>query len=182
MALKGNVQFGATNQELQVIYTFNYSRITGRGKPTLVAQGVYTGFSLPIFNSDDEELTACKCVDASWDGVSNPTMYIGGWIDTANTTKKFKIQVSWSHTTLDGSMAMDTTTHDVEVEQATGTAAQYTGFKLAFPMDWVGQGVAVGDGIGIRIRRIDASEDEIAGEFVVEGAVLSHNVDKIGAA
>jgi len=181
MATKGYVPFGASGQTLQTVYTFNFARVVGLEKPTLVNRGVYFGFSLPIYNSDDEELYACECVDTSWDGVTNPIMYIGGWIDTANTTKNFKLQMSWSHTTMDGTNAVDNTTHDVETQQATGTAAQYTGFKLAFTLDWVGQSVLVGDTIGIRIRRIDATENEITGEFVVEGAALSYNVNKIGA-
>jgi len=162
------------------IYTFNYATIIGQGKPTQALQGVYSGWSLPVYATDNEELFACSCVPSEWDGLTNPIVYIGGWIDTANTGKNFQMQVSWSHTTMDGTMAMDTTTHDVEVSQATGTASQYTGFKLAFTLDFIAQSVVAGDAIGIRVRRIAAASNEITGEFVVEGAMLAVPSTRIG--
>ena len=159
-------------------YTFNYSRITGQGKPTLVNRGIFFGFSLPIYNTDDEELYACECVPYDWDGTSNPTFYIGGWLDTANTSKNFKLQVSVEHWS--SGDTVPTTSEDIEVETATGTAAQYTSFKIPFVYDAVSSGIARGDAIGIRVRRIDADTNEIAGEFVVEGAAVEFTSNRLG--
>jgi len=59
----GNIQLYGTAKVLKSdTFVFNYSRITGQGKPTLVDRGLAFGFSLPIYNTDDEELFSCKCV------------------------------------------------------------------------------------------------------------------------
>lgn len=180
MPYKGYVPFGSVDSLVTDVFNFNQTTITAQGKPTQVTLGTYKGYSLPVYNSDNEELFSCKCVSPSWDGITNPVMYVGGWLDTANTDKNFKLQVSWSHTTMNGTNAVDQTTHDVEVETATGTAAQYTAFKIAFTLDLVGQSVSSGDAIGVRLRRIAASSNEISGEFVAEGEVLTIAINKIG--
>ena len=81
---------------------------------------------------------------------------------------------------MNGTNTVDQTTHDVEVETATGTAAQYTSFKIAFTLDFVGQSVSSGDAIAVRLRRIAADSNEISGEFVAEGEVLTIAINKIG--
>ena len=159
-------------------YVFNFSNITAQGKPTLVNRGVFFGFSLPVYNTDNEELYACNCIPMDWDGASDMTLYVGGWIDTANTSKNFKLQASFEHWTAGDTVP--TTTVDVEVETDTGTAAQYKSFKIAFTYDADGQGVVAGDAVGFRLRRIAAASDEITGEFVVEGAVLQYKTNKLG--
>ena len=55
------------------------SRTLGTSKPTIVYKGQIRGFSLPIYNSDNEELFFdIPCVPARWDGASNPILYVGG--------------------------------------------------------------------------------------------------------
>ena len=161
-------------------YVFNYATIIGLGKPTQVSRGVYNGWSLPIYDSDNEELFACSCIPSNWDGLTNPIIYVGGWLDTANTDKNFKLEVCWEHTRMDGTEVMDTSENNVPVSQATGTAAQYTAFKLAFTIDLVGSSVLAGDALGMRIRRLAADSNEITGEFVVEGAILVYPSTVIG--
>jgi len=162
-------------------FSMDVVRIIAAGKPTRVTRGLFMGFSLPIYNDDNEELFACLCVPMRWDGASDFTVYVGGWLDTANTDKKFKLQVSWEHWTAGD--VLPVTTHDVEVETDTGTAAQYKSFKIPFTLDYdvnSPDSVEVGDAIAIRIRRIAASSDEISGEFVVEGATLIYKINQFG--
>jgi hypothetical protein len=162
-------------------YGFNFSTVTGTGKPTLVSRGVFYGFSLPIYSADNEELFACACIPLDWDAESSVVLYIGGWIDTANDTKNFKLQTSFERWT--AGTTVPTSSVDVPVETPTGaTAAQYKSFKIAFTYPAVAQGLVVGDALGFRLRRIAASANEIAGEFVVEGAVLMYQVNKLGGA
>jgi hypothetical protein len=42
--------------------------------------------------------------------------------------------------------------------------------------------MARGDALGIRLSRIAADSDEIAGEFVAEGMVMIYRSDSIGSA
>jgi len=163
-------------------FLFNYSRITGKGKPTLVNQGVFFGWSLPIYSSDDEELFTCSCIPTDWDGVSDPVFCVAGWLDTANTDKKFKLQCSVNTYDPTTNEVVPSTTVDYTTETTTGTDAQYTSFIVCFTLDASAAGLTAGKSVGIRIRRVAATTAEIAGEFVVEGAVVTYVSDKLGEA
>jgi len=160
-------------------FNFNRSIIIGTGKPTLVTRGLFHGYSLPIYNNDDEELFSCKCVISSWDNVTDPIVYVGGWLDTANNAKRFNIQVSVEKCNMDSNEVVPLTTNNYTVETLTGDVAQYTSYKLAFTIDASTIAFTAGDALAIRIRRLDASSDEIAGEFVVEGAAITYTINEI---
>jgi len=169
-----------TSRYDSVTFPIQVSRVIASGKPTQVTLGLFRGFSLPTYAAD-EEVFSCICVPRTWIGTSNLAVYVGGWLDTANTDKNFNLQVSWEHWTYGDTVPA--TTHDVPVETATGTAAQYKSFKIAFTIDYdvdTPDDLLTGDAIAIRIRRLAASADEIAGEFVVEGAVLVYQVGSFG--
>jgi len=161
-------------------FTFNYSRITAQGKPTLVNRGVFFGWSLPIYSADDEELFTCNCIPEDWDGSSDPVVTLAGWIDTANNAKKFNMQVSVEYYDPVTNQVVPITTNDYTTETTTGNDAQYTSFAVNFTLDASAIGVTAGQPLGIRIRRLDASADEITGEFVVEGMVIRYLSDRLG--
>lgn len=177
--------FLTLNGEAKVFktWTFNFNRsiIIGLGKPTLVNRGVFYGYSLPIFNNDDEELFSCKCQPLSWDGISDPIIYVGGWLDTANDTKKFNLQISVEKCDMEENEIVPITTNDYSIETVTGNVAQYTSYKIAFTIDASAINLGSGNAFALRIRRLAASSDEIAGEFVVEGAVMGYIANKIGS-
>ena len=154
-------------------------RIIAFGVPTRVTRGIFQGFSLPIWNAGgnvNEELYSCQCVAGNWDVTTDFILYVGGWLDTANDTKRFQLRVSFEHWTA-GDVVPVTVT-DVDVETITGNWAQFTSFKVGFTLD--STGIEEGDALGIRLRRIDATADEIAGEVVVEGMVLVYRADSFG--
>lgn len=161
---------------------FNHSIITGTGKPTVVTLGAHSGFSLPVYNNDDEELFSCVSLPADLDTTENMTAYIGCYLDTANNTKKFKLQVSWTIDDLAAHDVLSATTTDVATETTTGNVNQYTSYKPSFAIASVAAGAAAGNKIGIRIRRLAASGDEIAGEVVVCGLALRYVSNKLGTA
>ena len=165
----------------QMPFVFNYSKITGQGKPTLVERGIFQGFSLPIYASDDEELHACVCIPEDWDGVTDAVVYLGGWLDTANTDKDFNLQVSVETADFEAHEVVPITATDVEVETTTGTWAAYSSFNIGFTIDASALGSAAGKPFAIRIRRIASTGgDEITGEVVIEGALVRYVADKLG--
>ena len=173
---------GTAKAYREVTFVPNYRNITAQGKPTLVSRGAFFGFSLPIYAADDEELFSCRCIDTCWDGITDPVILIGGWLDTANTSKKFKLQVSVEAIDMSSNDVVPTTTTDYTVETTTGTWAQYTSFIAQVTIDASAIGLLAGQPLAIRIRRIAASADEIAGEVVVEGFAMQFVADKIGGA
>jgi len=152
------------------------ARIIAAGKPTRVERGIFQGFSLPIGGAD-EELFTCQCVPGNWDGTTDFILYVGGWIDTANDDKNFQLRASFENWG-DGNVIPAGST-DVDVETNTGAlGGQYKAFKIAFTLDHTG--ILEGDALGIRLSRIAATADEIAGEFVVEGMVLIYRANSLG--
>ena len=152
------------------------ARIIAAGKPTRVERGIFQGFSLPIGGAD-EELFTCQCVPSNWASNSEIYLYVGGWLDTANDDKNFQLRLSYGHWS-SGDIVPVTST-DVDVEIATGTVAQYTAFKIKFAID--SSSLVSGDALGFKLTRIAASENEIVGEFVVEGMVLIYQIDSLGS-
>lgn len=162
----------------------DYTRIIGLGKPTQVYRGIFKGYSLPIYAADDEELFHCIQVPASWDGSTDITVRLCVWLDTANTNKKFNLEVAWEHTEM-GVDVIPATLNTVPVETATGVAAQYQSFTVDFTIDYdidgPGSELAYGHALQSRIRRLAASADEIAGEVVILGLSARFRTDKIGS-
>ena len=156
-------------------------KIAQNTKPTIVARGVSKGYSLPVYNNDDEEIFMCICVPRRWDGISDPILVLPAYIDTANTDKNFKIQASWEHYCTDACV-VPATSNNVEVETATGTALQYTSFKLEFTFDYdidgVGNEIQAYERMCCRMRRIAASANEAAGEIVIGPPVVKFLRDK----
>ncbi|MEA3225241.1 MAG: hypothetical protein U9Q07_04760, partial [Planctomycetota bacterium] len=134
------------------------------------------------YAADDEEIHECKSLSTEVDTTEDMVVFLGGYLDTANTSKKFKLQVSWTIDDMtDEATPLTDATTDVEVETTTGTAAQYAPFKIAFAIASVAASADNGNKLGIRIRRIAASADEIAGETVICGAALRFIKNKQGS-
>lgn len=152
------------------------ARIIASGTPTRVERGIFQGFSLPVGGAN-EELFTCQCISGNWDEGSDMYLYVGGWLDTANTGKKFQLRASYNSWS-SGDVVPATST-DVDVETSTGAASQYQAFKIRFTIP--AGAMARGDALGIRLSRIAASSDEITGEFVVEGMVLVYRCDSLGS-
>jgi len=162
--------------------TISYGRIQITTRPTLVDRGVFQGYSLPIYNSDDEEVFTCSCMPGDWDGVTDPHIYVGGWLSTANTNKKFRLQISVETADYANNAVVPNTTNDYPLEITTGTWAQYTSYKSFITVDASAIGLAAGQPLAVRVRRIAASSAEISGEVVLEGIFLRYLADKIGTA
>lgn len=159
----------------------DYTTIIGLGKPTKVTRGVFQSFSLPIFASDDEQLHITTCIPTTWDGTNPLVAQVYGYIDTANTDKRFKLQLDIDPMIND--VIVPTGTYTTTREEAlSGAKAQYTAINSQIVIDAAGQGYSHCDFLGMRLRRVASSQDEIAGEYVVSGFQLYIPIDKAGSA
>jgi len=159
---------------------FDHSVVQAQGKPTQAARGVHEGFSLPIYDDDDEELFTCFCMPTDWDGVTSPVFYLGCWLDTANNDKEFNLQVSVN--CIASGAVVSTSTTDIPVETNTGNASQYQFFIIPFTWDAAGGGCAAGNALGVRIRRLAVAvgSSEITGEIVVKGLGMKYRINSVG--
>jgi len=165
----------------------DFSSVLTAGKPTYVTRGPARGFSLPVWATPvnvDEELYYYIDVPRRWDGISDISAHLDGYIDTANPNKRFKIEVAWAYFT-PGVDIVPVSTTVVTGEENTGdTGSQYQSYAHDFCIDYdadPAHPVAAGDNLFFRVRRIDASSLEVTGEFVVTSAVISFRRDKLGA-
>jgi hypothetical protein len=158
----------------------NLARVAGIAKPTIVTDGVFSGFSLPVFNNDDEELFAFECIPEDWDGLTNFQFILDGWLDTENTNKRFKTQLA-AEVSLTGSILPSSPIITEEETLVTGTIAAKTFYKILYSVDGQSATWANGNALSARVRRIAASQDEIAGEFVVRGLFLRYKLNRAGS-
>ncbi len=150
------------------------------GKPTYVKRGAFSGFSFPLYAAD-EELFFTVCVPGRYDEASDIIMHTDVWLSAAEDTKNFNLQLSWKHYT--PGEVVPATFNDVPVETATGAgAAEAKSFTVPFTIDYdLDPAPIVGDDIiGLRLRRIDASGNEIGGEVVATHAGVNFRRDKMG--
>lgn len=169
-------------REIDII--LDYSTVRAQGKPTDVHRGVFDGFSFPVYSADNEEIFYHIGVPEDWDGVSDLTVMFHAYLDTADTDKKFQLRLQWENYT-SGTDVVPATDNDVDVEtNVTGVVAQYQSFDIDFTIDYDidggGNEIVAGDCLGLLLRRIAASADEIAGEVVVTEAHLKYIADKLG--
>lgn len=161
----------------------DFESVRANGKPTQVSRGIVHGFSLPIYAADDEELFLQIHIPHRWDEYSDILIHIHCYLDSPNTDKNFNLQLSWASFS-DGDIIPATGT-DLTVETSTGTAAQYQSFHIDYTIDYdivPADPLQSSDELHLRVRRLDASANEIAGEVVIThlGAVFRR--DKLGSA
>jgi hypothetical protein len=158
------------------------SRVLSVSKPSIVFRGTIRGFSLPIYASDNEELFFdLPSVPARWDGASDPIVYVTGYLDTANTSKKFKLACDWTYFSADDEPD-GVAVESPSVETTTATWGQYHTFTAAITLNYdvvSANALAVGDFLQLRVYRIAASGNEIAGEVVVTGIAIKWRMDKL---
>ena len=162
----------------------DFTTITALGKPTWVTRGVFGGFSLPIYvGGQNEELFFDICAPNRWDEASDAYAHIHCFLDTANTDKNFNLEVAWNYFTKFEDVVPDTV-YTITVEVNTGTAAQYQAYQMDLPIDYdirPDDPLKWDDNMGFRLRRVDASADEITGEIVVTHFGLVFLRDKLGS-
>jgi len=149
----------------------NVDEIKKQAKPDQVQIGVFFGYSMPVYNSDNEEIFFRENVPGRWDGKSNITLHV--LVALASTqigARYFKFQFSWNQVT-EGEV-VPATTHDVEVEQAMADGVtQYTAYELEFTLDYdvdTADPILSHDLLSGRLRRIAAtSGDEALDEIIV---------------
>lgn len=171
----------------------DHARIDGKGKPSQVYRGLIAGFSLPVYDSDDEEIFASVDVPLEWDGVTDPLVHIYCYIapdkgkgkpDGNNNGKRFNLELVWEAFSPKDNEAVPLWGNIVSQETIYGFNEDYIAYEVDFVLDYdisvYGNGMERGDQLNLRIRRIPASQDEIQGEVVITHIGLKFLRDKLG--
>lgn len=163
----------------------DYETIRGRlGVPTLVTQGLFRGFSLPLWVGDNnEELFATICVPNRYDEASDIIVHLYCWLAVEEATKNFKMQVSWEHYTPGTDTVPAGVAENLEVQTATGVGAQFQSYVVEFTLDYDVHGansVVADDIVALRVHRVAAAPVEYANEIVVNHYGVIFRRDKLG--
>lgn len=153
-------------------------------KPTPITLGAFTGFSMPVYSADEEELYFRMRAPYRWDGTTNPWFKMIVALSAAEDVgDKFQFQLSWNNTSVTGAIEADTVDVSTETTIITDHSAQYSTYSVAFELDYDNAGlqqtlIARNNLVG-RIRRIAASSLEVSNEIYILDWITQWSVDKI---
>lgn len=156
-----------------------FSSAQAQGKPTAVTVGCNSGFSMPIYNNDDEEIFFTLKIPRRWDGTTNPVVSVKAHLgNTEDVGDKFQLQLSYTCNSETG--ALSATTNDVPVETTvlTDKTAQYSTYPVSFTLD--ATKMIAGCEFKARLRRIAASGSEVSNEVIVTSVFINFKRDKLG--
>jgi len=173
---------GTKKRNLQMQPSIDVIAQIAHEKPTEVVRGVTRGFSMPVYNADNEELFLYTIVPRRWDGESDLEICLSTAISGAEDVgDKFKFQLSWDCVNCEE--IIGDTPVDVEVETTivTGRAAAWNVYRVTFVINYdeVGHVITPGALLSWRLRRIAASSLEVTNEVVVFASADSYVVDKM---
>jgi len=172
---------GTAKRDLTLRADLDYTNITAQGKPTQVNVGVFHGYSMPIYNNDDEELFFNENVPGRWDGASDITFHVLVALALAETADEtFKFQLSWNQA--GETDVVPATTHDVTDEITVVDGTQYATYMLEFTIDYnadAGDAIVTHDDLAGRLRRVASTGDEVDGEVIVLDWHTHYTVDKM---
>ena len=147
--------------------------------PVSYERGIFTGFELPIYAADDQELFFEICVPDRWDGISITHVHLDVFlIGAQDAGDAFRMQVDYEH--YDGGVdVVPATSTPIEVETETGALAAFQSYHIHFDIP---AGDMLGDDIlAFRVRRIAVVDGiEIDGNVVFNHAGVIFLFDKIG--
>ena len=161
---------------------FDQAVVTASGViiPTQVSRGLLNGFSLPIWNSDTEELKYASKIIKRWDQVTDPIVNVYGWLSAPEDVgDSFKLQYEYEcFDFCDSTIIVPETINTVSVDTEIIAAEnfQYAPYCIQFSID----DTALENDciIGARIRRVASAGTEIAGEFVVSYSDITFKTNK----
>jgi len=170
------------------------TRIRGNlGIPTGIrigepGEGLFTGYSLPIWNSNDEELYFLNCVPDRWDGESHIIIHIKTALANANESgNSYQLQVQWEHVTPNVEevpVTLNVTTFTRTVESNTQFECYQDYFIVLYNAD-VGDDILVDDEIAFRLRRnsvVGLQLKDLDGELIiVHWGILYARGDLLGS-
>ena len=169
---------------LEIRPELDFETIRGQaGVPAFVRRGIIGGFTLPVYADNNQELFFTIHIPRRWDGKSDITVHVDGYLDTANNAKKFRFQLEWENLT-PGTDVVPATNNPLIVETTTGNWAQFQSFSIEFIVVYDIDGgdalVLPADDIFIRFYRLAATIDEIAGNPVVTHVGVRFNREILG--
>ena len=158
----------------------NYANI--KGDPPQISRGLFKGYSMPIWSHPQhqyDELVFRIRVPFRWDGITNPYFCAITAISAAEDIgKKYQFQLEWASKDVGSVIPAEATeicTYEVTVADGTAWRAEIIVGEMNASL-----GLAAGENWQGRLRRIAASENEVANNPVIFHWCTRWLMDKSG--
>lgn len=167
-----------TNYYRSVIPFLDENSSNIANKPTLIARGVFGGYSMPEYAVGEELLFRMR-VPFRWDGTTNPYFVAITSISAVEDIgDKYKFQLEWQSEDIDAIIpdtVQETLTDEVTVSNGNAYYAEIVSFELdattiVSGQNWQG-----------RLRRIAASAPSVSNEVIVWHWDTRWKMTRIGA-
>lgn len=154
------------------------NRANAQGHPTLITRGVFSGYSLPIWNSNNEELYFRMRVPFRWDGTTAPWfVIITSLIGAEDIGDKYKFQFEWASAdtgTVIPDSATETLTNEITI---TNISAYYSNLVQ---FEFNPATIVSGQNIQGRLRRIASASPAVTGEIAAFHWCTRWKMNKVG--
>lgn len=162
----------------------SYASIIGQGAPTATTLGTYSGFTMPVWNNDAQQLFFREYIAGRWDGTSDITFSIVYVLGAAETVgEDISWSLAWSNKSNSSGVISATPVDTVTVIDSVRTdrTAQYAIYNMNFTVPWNGHtpNIAAGDEWSARLRRNTASGDPIDSNPILIDARITYKTDKV---
>jgi len=140
------------------------------GVPTDAAVGKFNGYSLPIWDSDFEELHYIMCVPDRWNGTSDILIHIDSALAAANQSGlAYNWELLWEHFSPNEDV-VPATENTVTKERTIYSDIQYESYQDWLIIDYdidIGDPIVKDDLIAVTIRRTGAKAQNDSDEIIV---------------
>lgn len=149
--------------------------------PLSYERGIFTGFELPIYAGDDQELFFEICVPDKWDEESAIHIHLDTFlVDAQDDGDDFRLQIVWEYYTPNIDIVPDSS-NPVEVETETGASAAFQSYHVHF--DLLAKDITDMEGddiLAFRLRRVTTTGTEIEGLVIFNHVGIIFLCDKLG--
>jgi len=175
---------GTAKRKLTLRPEINIDEVKKNAVPDQIQRGVFFGYQMPVYAADShEELFFTQRVPYRWDGASNiivkAKILLGGAEDAGD---KFNFQLSWEHA-INGEPVPDTSNNvATETTVLAGRAEAYDAYWVTFAVDYdidTPVNVLAGETLGVRLRRLDATDPDVTAEPIVADWIVEYEIDKL---
>jgi len=152
--------------------------------PTTVWMGVFAGYSLPVWNSDNETLYFEICVPDRWDESSDIYLHVKTATTDNQSGNTYELEVGWDKVTPNVPEAVPTGAPNiVTVTRTIDSALTYACYRDWFTVDYDIESddpIEADDTIAFRFRRFGNSDNLTSELIVFEFVVLFARGDLLG--
>ena len=175
--------FGDAKGKLTFRPALDFINQIAHAKPTQISRNSFKGYSMPIYNDDDEELFFKMRVPYRWDGISDLSLKVLVSLSAdEDIGDQFKFNFTWNHVNTTGLISDTSCSISSQTVVLVDRNVAYNTYSVPFVIDYIDSGcgqIFSRDMLGGKLYRVDAAVPEVANEIIVWDWAIEYQVDKM---